>query len=90
MSLTPILSGQFVPAGGGYSLRLNHNHDVAENTAILYSLLVCCAETDVNPKKWLTQVIIRIPYYKNDYSLDMAYLLPNYLKGACILQKTLL
>ncbi len=51
MSLTLILNGQFVLAGGGYSLRINHNHDVAENTAIMYSLLGCCAETDVNPRE---------------------------------------
>ena len=53
------------------------NHDAAENAAIMYSLLGCCSASDVNPKEWLTDVLTRIPYYNNDYSLDLADLLPN-------------
>ncbi len=64
------------------------NHDAAENAAIMYSLLGCCAATDVNPREWLTDVITRIPYYNNDYSLDLADLLPHNWKEAHELQKT--
>ncbi len=64
------------------------NHDAAENAAIMYSLLGCCAATDVNPREWLTDVLTRIPYYNNDYSLDLADLLPHNWKAARELQKT--
>jgi transposase len=64
------------------------NHDAAENAAIMYSLLGCCAATDVNPREWLTDVITRIPNYNNDYSLDLADLLPHNWKAARDLQKT--
>jgi len=64
------------------------NHDAAENAAIMYSLLGCCSASDVNPREWLTDVITRIPYYNNDYSLDLADLLPHNWKAAHDLQKT--
>jgi transposase len=53
------------------------NHDAAENAAIMYSLLGCCKACDVNPREWLTDVLTRIPAYNNDYSLDLADLLPQ-------------
>jgi len=53
------------------------NHDAAENAAIMYSLPGCCKACDVNPRKWLTDVLNRIPAYNNDYSLDLAELLPH-------------
>jgi transposase len=64
------------------------NHDAAENAAIMYSLLGCCAASDVNPREWLTDVLTRIPYYNNDYSLDLADLLPHYWKAARERSKT--
>ena len=64
------------------------NHDAAENAAIMYSLLGCCAASDVNPREWLTDVLTRIPYYNNDYSLDLADLLPHNWKAARELQET--
>lgn len=64
------------------------NHDAAENAAIMYSLLGCCAASDVNPREWLTDVLTRIPYYNNDYSLDLADLLPHNWKAARKLSKT--
>jgi transposase len=63
------------------------NHDAAENAAIMYSLLGCCSASDVNPREWLTDVLRRIPYYNNDYSLDLADLLPHNWKAAHDLQK---
>jgi transposase len=53
------------------------NHDAAENAAIMYSLLGCCKACDVNPRQWLTDVLTRIPAYNNDYSRDLAELLPH-------------
>jgi transposase len=53
------------------------NHDAAENAAIMYSLFGCCKVCDVNPREWLTDVLTRIPAYNNDYSRDLAELLPH-------------
>ena len=53
------------------------NHDAAENAAIMYSLIGCCKASDVNPQQWLTDVLTRIPEYNNNYSLDLADLLPH-------------
>jgi transposase len=50
------------------------NHDSAENAAIMNLLPGCCAASDANPREWLTDVMTRIPYFNNDYSLDLAYL----------------
>jgi len=33
--------------------------------------------SEVNPREWLTDVLTRIPAYNNDYSLDLADLLPH-------------
>jgi len=63
------------------------NHDAAENAAIMYSLLGCCAAVDINPREWLTDVLTRIPYYNRDYSLDLADLLPHKWKAARKLQE---
>jgi transposase len=62
------------------------NHDAAENAAIMYSLLGCCKASDVNPREWLTDVLSRIPRYNNDYSLDLAELLPHNWKTTKKLQ----
>ncbi|MDF1561368.1 MAG: IS66 family transposase [Bacteroidales bacterium] len=64
------------------------NHDAAENAAIMYSLLGCCAALDVNPREWLTDVLTRIPYYNNDYSRDLAELLPHNWKAGQVLQNS--
>lgn len=58
------------------------NHDAAENAAIMYSLFGCCKAADVNPREWLTDVLKRIPEYNNDYSRDLAELLPHNWKAA--------
>ena len=60
------------------------NHDAAENAAIMYSLLGCCKSCDVNPREWLTDVLTRIPAYNNDYSRDLAELLPHNWKNTHI------
>lgn len=63
------------------------NHDAAENAAIMYSLLGSCKACDVNPREWLTDVLSKIPTYNNDYSLDLADLLPHNWKASKKLQK---
>ncbi len=39
------------------------NHEAAENTAIICSLLGSCKERGVNPREWLNDVISKLPYY---------------------------
>ena len=63
------------------------NNDAAENAAIIYSLLGCCAVMEINPREWLTDVLTRIPYYNKDYSRDLAELLPHNWKAARELRK---
>lgn len=58
------------------------NDNAAENAAIMYSLLGCCKACDVNPREWLTDVLSKIPAYNNDYSLDLADLLPHNWKAS--------
>jgi transposase len=53
------------------------NHDSAENAAIMYSLIETCKAQEIDPREWLTDVLKRIPAYNNDYSLDLADLLPH-------------
>ena len=63
------------------------NHEAAENSAVLYSLLGCCKAHNVNPREWLTDVLTRIPAYNNDYSLDLADLLPHNWKTSKSVQE---
>ncbi len=58
------------------------NHDAAENAAVIYSLLGSCKACDVNPRDWLIDVLSRIPEYNNDYSMDLADLLPHRWKAS--------
>ena len=53
------------------------NHDAAEDAAVIYSLLGCCKAADVNYKEWLEYVLSHIHDYDNDYSKDLAELLPH-------------
>ena len=49
------------------------NHEAAENTAIICSLLGSCKERGVNPREWLNDVISKLPYYlapKSDRDLN--------------------
>lgn len=32
------------------------NHDAAEQTAIIYSMMQCCKVCDANPRKWIEYV----------------------------------
>ena len=57
------------------------NHEAAENTAIICSLLTSCKELGVNPREWLVDVIGKMPYYqKPGNEENLKKLLPNYWK----------
>lgn len=58
------------------------NHESAENTAVMYSLMACCKAAGIDPQAWLTDVLARIPYYNADYSKDLAELLPHNWKAS--------
>lgn len=53
------------------------NHDAAEDAAVIYSLLGTCKALNVNFRDWLVYVLSHIHDYDNDYSKDLAELLPN-------------
>ena len=57
------------------------NDDAAENAAIMYSMLGCCKEHGVNFRQWLVFFLENIHNYDNDYSKDLAELLPHNFKG---------
>lgn len=56
------------------------NHDAAENAAIMYSMLGCCKASEVNFRDWLVYFLNNIHKYDNDYSKDLAELLPHNFK----------
>lgn len=56
------------------------NHDAAENAAIMYSMLGCCKANEVNFRDWLVYFLNNIHRYDNDYSKDLAELLPHNFK----------
>jgi transposase len=56
------------------------NDDAAENAAIMYSMLGCCKAHEVNFRDWLVYFLSNIHNYDNDYSKDLAELLPHNFK----------
>jgi transposase len=56
------------------------NDDAAENAAIMYSMLGCCKAHEVNFRDWLVYFLNNIHKYDNDYSKDLAELLPHNFK----------
>ncbi|MCG2687944.1 IS66 family transposase [Candidatus Parcubacteria bacterium] len=56
------------------------NHESAENTAIMYSMLGCCKAHEVNFRDWLVFFLNNIHKYDDDYSKDLAELLPHNFK----------
>ena len=61
------------------------NHDAAEDAAVIYTFMGCCKLANVNIRKWLTYFLSHIHDYDNDYSRDLAELLPHRLKESGIL-----
>lgn len=56
------------------------NHDAAENAAIMYSMFGCCKGHGVNFREWLVFFLSNVHAYDNDYSRDLAELLPHNFK----------
>lgn len=56
------------------------NHDSAENAAIMYSMLGCCKAHKVNFRDWLVFFLNNIHKYDDDYTKDLAELLPHNFK----------
>jgi transposase len=56
------------------------NDDAAENAAIMYSMLGCCKASEVNFRDWLVYFLNNIHKYDDDYSKDLAELLPHNFK----------
>lgn len=54
------------------------NHETAQNTAVICSLLASCKESGINPREWLNDVIAKMPYYQNPGNEDnLRALFPN-------------
>ncbi|MGF7141162.1 hypothetical protein FHS86_003498 [Roseimarinus sediminis] len=53
------------------------NHESAENAAIVYSLLGGCKASGVNFREWMVYFLEKVHHYDNDYSKDLAELLPH-------------
>ena len=54
------------------------NHQAAENTAVICSLLSTCKEAGVNPREWLIDVLNKMPYLQQSgLETDLKELLPN-------------
>jgi transposase len=56
------------------------NHESAENVAIMYSMLGCCKAHKVNFRDWLVFFLNNIHKYDDDYTKDLAELLPHNYK----------
>ena len=59
------------------------NHEAAENTAIICSLLASCKALGVNPREYLNEIIAKLPYYtKPGAKKELTELLPNRWKNS--------
>lgn len=56
------------------------NDDAAEDAAVMYTMMGCCKAAEVNVEQWLTYFLEHVHDYDNDYSRDLAELLPSELK----------
>ncbi len=61
------------------------NDDSAESTAIIYSLMGCCKASGVDFRGWMIYFLEHVHDYDQDYTKDIADLLPDNLKKAGIL-----
>ena len=61
--------------------RMLTNHEAAENTAIICSLLATCKAQEITPREWLNDVIAKLPYYlEKDSGKDVLELFPDVWK----------
>lgn len=65
------------------------NNDAAEDAAVLYSFFGCCKAAGADFRTWLIYFLEHVHDYDDDYSMDLAELLPdNLLSGGKILSVT--
>ena len=57
------------------------NNDAAENAALIYSMMGYCKAYEVNFRDWLVYFLYNIHNYDNDYTMDLAELLPHNFKS---------
>jgi transposase len=57
------------------------NNGAAENAAIIYSMMGCCKAAGVNFRDWMIYFLNNVHSYDNDYSKDLAKLLPHNYKA---------
>ena len=62
-----------------------YNHEAAEDTAVIYSLMGCCKAVGVDFKEWMNYFLNHVHEYDNDYSKDLTELLPHSLKAQAII-----
>ena len=60
-------------------------NDTAESTAIIYSFMGCCKAAKVNFRTWMIYFLDHVHDYDQDYTRDIAELLPDNLKDAGVL-----
>lgn len=63
-------------AVGRHAYMFCGNHLAAEHAAIMYTLLGCCRQADVNPREWLIDILEKLPYFLRDEK-DLKELLPK-------------
>ena len=61
------------------------NDDTAESTAIIYSFMGCCKAAGVDFRSWMIYFLDHVHDYDQDYTKDIAELLPDNLKAERIL-----
>ena len=61
------------------------NDDTAESTAIIYSFMGCCKAAGVDFRTWMIYFLDHVHDYDQDYTKDIADLLPDKLKTAKVL-----
>lgn len=61
------------------------NDDTAESTTIIYSFMGCCKATGVDFRTWMIYFLDHVHDYDQDYTKDIADLLPDNLKKAGLL-----
>jgi len=61
------------------------NDDTAESTAIIYSFMGCCKAAGVDFRTWMIYFLDHVHDYDQDYTKDIADLLPDNLKAAIAL-----
>ena len=73
------------PVAVGRKNYLFCQNDTAESTAIIYSFMGCCKAAKVNFRTWMIYFLDHVHDYDQDYTRDIAELLPDNLKDAGVL-----